>query len=399
MSEQKTFKVTIDNITIDVPAGTTILNAARMVGGEVAPPAMCYYTHLKDSGGKCRTCLVEIAAGSTADPRPMPKLVASCRTNVMDGMVVKNITSEKVLDARKGVVEFLLINHPLDCPICDQAGECYLQDLSYAHGAVQTRYEFKRRTFVREDIGQYIQLHMTRCILCYRCVYVADQLTNNRVHGILDRGDQSDISTYISKAIDNDFSGNMIDVCPVGALTDRTFRFKNRVWFLKPMDAHRDCDKCCGKVTLWNRGDEVYRITSRKDQWNEVQMIDGKPAWICNTCRFDKKHTSDWVIEGPTKIDRHSVISQGHYVGSVGTVKPPDPLQKVLQGRKPHLLLDIHDQSEVNTGEVHLSEIEGPSVFETFNGDPHASGHNVTDVKIGVSTNEKGTDSTNPNTP
>ena len=399
MSEQKTFKVTIDNITIDVPAGTTILNAARMVGGEVAPPAMCYYTHLKDSGGKCRTCLVEIAAGSTADPRPMPKLVASCRTNVMDGMVVKNITSEKVLDARKGVVEFLLINHPLDCPICDQAGECYLQDLSYAHGAVQTRYEFKRRTFVREDIGQYIQLHMTRCILCYRCVYVADQLTNNRVHGILDRGDQSDISTYISKAIDNDFSGNMIDVCPVGALTDRTFRFKNRVWFLKPMDAHRDCDKCCGKVTLWNRGDEVYRITSRKDQWNEVQMIDGKPAWICNTCRFDKKHTSDWVIEGPTKIDRHSVISQGHYVGSVGTVKPPDPLQKVLQGRKPHLLLDIHDQSEVNTAEVHLSEIEGPSIFETFNGDPHASGHNVTDVKIGVSTNEKGTDSTNPNTP
>ena len=393
------FKVTIDNITIDVPAGTTILNAARMVGGEVAPPAMCYYTHLKDSGGKCRTCLVEIAAGSTADPRPMPKLVASCRTNVMDGMVVKNITSEKVLDARKGVVEFLLINHPLDCPICDQAGECYLQDLSYAHGAVQTRYEFKRRTFVREDIGQYIQLHMTRCILCYRCVYVADQLTNNRVHGILDRGDQSDISTYISKAIDNDFSGNMIDVCPVGALTDRTFRFKNRVWFLKPMDAHRDCDKCCGKVTLWNRGDEVYRITSRKDQWNEVQMIDGKPAWICNTCRFDKKHTSDWVIEGPTKIDRHSVISQGHYVGSVGTVKPPDPLQKVLQGRKPHLLLDIHDQSEVNTGEVHLSEIEGPSVFETFNGDPNASGHNVTDVKIGISTNEKGTDSTNPNTP
>src|SRR6185503_3700198 len=196
--EQKLFKVTIDNITIDVPPGTTILNAARMIGPEVAPPAMCYYSKLEGSGGKCRTCLVEVAVGSTADPRPMPKLVASCRTNVMDGMVVKNTTSEKTLDARKGVVEFLLINHPLDCPICDQAGECYLQDLSYAHGAVQTRYEFKRRTFVREDIGPYIQLHMTRCILCYRCVYVADQLTNNRVHGILDRGDHSDISTYIS---------------------------------------------------------------------------------------------------------------------------------------------------------------------------------------------------------
>jgi NADH-quinone oxidoreductase subunit G len=361
--EQKLFKVTIDNITINVPAGTTVLNAARMIGGEVAPPAMCYYSKLEGSGGKCRTCLVEVAAGSTADPRPMPKLLASCRTNVMDGMVVKNITSEKVIDARKGVVEFLLINHPLDCPICDQAGECYLQDLGYDHGAVQTRYEFKRRTFVREDIGPYIQLHMTRCILCYRCTYIADQITDHRVHGILDRGDQSDISTYISKAIENDFSGNMIDVCPVGALTDRTFRFKNRVWFLKPMDAHRDCDKCCGKVTLWNRGDEVYRVTSRKDEWGEVQSYEGKPGWICNTCRFDKKLTADWVIEGPTKIDRHSVISANHYEVKV---QPPDPLDKVLFGRKPLLLLDIHDTSEVNRPEIDLSKIPGPATSATF---------------------------------
>ena len=115
------FKVTIDNITIEVAPGTTILHAARQIGGDVTPPAMCYYSKLKGSGGKCRTCLVEVAAGSAADPRPMPKLVASCRTNVMDGMVVKNITSERVQDARAGVVEFLLLNHPLDCPICDQA--------------------------------------------------------------------------------------------------------------------------------------------------------------------------------------------------------------------------------------------------------------------------------------
>jgi NADH-quinone oxidoreductase subunit G len=260
-------------------------------------------------------------------------------------------------------VEFLLINHPLDCPICDQAGECHLQDLSYSHGLVNTRYEFKRRTFVREDIGPYIQLHMTRCILCYRCVYVADQITDRRMHGILDRGDHSDISTYISKAIDNDFSGNMIDVCPVGALTDRTFRFKNRVWFLKPLDAHRDCDKCCGKVTLWNRGDEVYRVTARKDPWGEVQDIEGKTAWICNTCRFEKKNTSDWVIEGPTKIDRHSVISANHYVKKV---QPPDPLNKVLFGREPLLLMDIHEVSKVNTPDIDLSKIPGPATSTTF---------------------------------
>jgi len=134
-------KVTIDDITIDVPAGTTILEAARMIGENV-PPAMCYYSKLKGSGGKCRVCLVKVTKGSEKDPRPMPKLVASCRTAVMDGMEVKNVTSPEVIEARKGVVEFLLVNHPLDCPVCDQAGECHLQDLSYEHGAAKSRYEF-----------------------------------------------------------------------------------------------------------------------------------------------------------------------------------------------------------------------------------------------------------------
>jgi NADH-quinone oxidoreductase subunit G len=364
--EKKLFKVTIDNITIDVEPGTSILNAARKIGGDVTPPAMCYYSKLQGSGGKCRTCLVEVAAGSAADPRPMPKLVASCRTNVMDGMVVKNITSEKVMDARNGVVEFLLINHPLDCPVCDQAGECDLQDLSYNHGKEGTRFEFKKRTFEREDIGPYIQLHMNRCILCYRCTYVADQITNNRVHGILDRGDHAEISTYISKAIDNDFSGNMIDVCPVGALTDRTFRFKNRVWFTKPVDAHRDCDKCCGKVILWERGDEVLRVTARKDEWGEVMSYPdstgaNKTGWICNTCRFEKKKVSDWVIEGPTKINRHSVIAQGHYIG---LEKPKEALPEVMGGRNPKLLMDIHSISDIN--KVELSELPGPATSQVF---------------------------------
>src|SRR5450432_1749493 len=301
----KLFKVTIDNITIEVEAGTSILQAARRIGGDVAPPAMCYYTKLKGGGGKCRTCLVEVAAGSTADPRPMPKLVASCRTNVMDGMIVKNITSDKVIDARNGVVEFLLINHPLDCPICDQAGECDLQNLSYDHGKEGTRYEFTRRTFDKHDLGPYIQLHMTRCIMCFRCVFTADQLTNKRVHGILDRGDHAQIATYIEKSLDNDFIGNVIDVCPVGALTDKTFRFKNRVWFTKPMDAHRKCDKCCGKTRVWLKGEEVVRVTARKDQWDEVH------EFICNSCRYSHKKKSDWVIEGPSHINRNSVISQG----------------------------------------------------------------------------------------
>ena len=356
--EKKLFKVKIDNISVEVEPGTTILNAARQIGGDIVPPAMCYYSKLQGSGGKCRTCLVKVTKGSEADPRPMPKLVASCRTTVMDGMEVANITSPEVQDARKGVVEFLLLNHPLDCPICDQAGECHLQDLGYEHGADGTRYEFKRRTFEQVDIGDNIKLHMTRCILCYRCVYTADQLTNSRVHGVLNRGEASEIGTYIQKALTSEFIGNVIDVCPVGALTDRTFRFKNRVWFLKPVDAHRNCDKCCGKTVLWMRGDEIFRVTARKDKYGEVE------DFICDTCRFDTKEAGAWTIEGPRKIDRHSVISQGHYVG---TVKPKDTITEVMDGRQPRLLMDIHSVSQVNRPEIDLSKIDGPAHSDDFN--------------------------------
>lgn len=300
-------KVTIDGIEIDVPKGTTILQAARMIGPQVAPPAMCYYSKLKTSGGYCRTCIVKVTQGSTANPNPMPKPVAACRTEVMDGMVVQNFTSPEIIEARKGIVEFLLINHPLDCPVCDQAGECKLQDLGYENGSANTRYEFKRREYEMIDIGDKIKLHMTRCILCYRCVKTAEQITDGRVHGVVHRGDAGEISTYIEQAINNDFSGNVIDVCPVGALTDKTFRFKQRVWFTKPVDAHRDCKKCSGKTRVWLKGDEVLRVTARKDQWDEVE------EFICNSCRYDHKKKSDWVIEGPSPIHRNSVISQNHY--------------------------------------------------------------------------------------
>ena len=311
--EIQNFKVTIDGIPVEVAPGTTILEAARRIGGDIVPPAMCYYSSLEGSGGKCRTCLVKVSKGSEKDPRPMPKLVASCRTTVMDGMEVMNVTSPDVLDARKGVVEMLLINHPLDCPVCDQAGECKLQDLSYEHGVGASRYEFHRRTFERIDIGEKIQLPMNRCILCYRCVFVANQLTSSRQHGIIHRGDHAEISTYIKEALDHDFIGNVIDVCPVGALTDKTFRFKNRVWFTKPVDAHRDCPTCSGKVTLWYKGADVIRVTGRKDEYNEVK------EFICDTCRFDTKKTADWIIDGPTQISSESVIASNHYTA----LQPP----------------------------------------------------------------------------
>ncbi|KFC20137.1 2Fe-2S iron-sulfur cluster-binding protein [Epilithonimonas sp. JDS] len=308
MSEEvKKFKVTIDGQTTEVLPGTSILEAARQIGGKSVPPAMCYYSKLETSGGRCRTCLVEVSKGSEADPRPMPKLVASCRTGVMDGMEVKNLSSEKAQEGRKAVTEFLLVNHPLDCPVCDQAGECHLQDLGYEHGNLETRTEFERNTYDADDIGPNIKLNMNRCILCARCVLAANQLTEKREHGILYRGDHAEISTMLNKALDNDFIGNVIDVCPVGALTDRTARFTSRVWFTKPYNATCSCTKCSGKAVVWMKGDEVVRVTARKDQYGEVE------EWICDECRFHKKDTALWNIEGPRHIDRHSVISLNHY--------------------------------------------------------------------------------------
>jgi NADH-quinone oxidoreductase subunit G len=154
----------------------------------------------------------------------------------------------------------------------------------------------------------------------------------------MNRGDKAEISTFIEQAIDNDFSGNVIDVCPVGALTDRTFRFKNRVWFTKPMEAHRNCEnpKCTGHVRLWQRGDMILRVTARKDQYGEVE------SFICNTCRYDKKQASDWTITGPSRIAKDSVVGANHYTTPQLQNLVPDydnlqrPTDNPWEGRAPY---------------------------------------------------------------
>lgn len=318
-------KVTIDGQTIEVEPGTTVLQAARMIGGSCVPPTMCYYAKLKNTGGKCRCCLVEISKGSDRDPRPMPKLQPSCVTAVQDGMEVKSATSERAVSARKAIIEMLLINHPLDCPVCDQAGECDLQNLAYNNKAHRSRFVEEKITFPTEDLGPYIALNKNRCIICYRCVRVGDQLTPERVHGVMYRGDHVEISTYIANSIDNDFSGNMIDVCPVGALTDKTARFDSRIWFYKPFNAHRNCTKCSGKAVVWMFGDHIRKVSARRNKY-EVE------EYICNECRFDHKTPKDWVIEGPRKFEKYSVINVNNYTRPVEKIKlNMDEL--VLEGR------------------------------------------------------------------
>ena len=257
MSEQTLFKVTIDNITVEVPAGTTILQAARKIGGEVAPPAMCFYSKLKGSGGKCRTCLVEVSKGSEKDPRPMPKLVASCRTTVMDGMEVKNITSEKVVDARAGVVEFLLLNHPLDCPICDQGGECDLQDQAMFFGSNFSRNYFSKRSVEDKSCNNLIKTIMNRCIHCTRCVRFGEEVCGVKFFGTLNRGLKTEIGNYILKLAISKISANVVDLCPVGALTLKPSPFKSRSWEIFSIAGIDLTDSLGTNIYLLYKGDNI----------------------------------------------------------------------------------------------------------------------------------------------
>lgn len=268
-SAQNMVNLTIDGIRVQVKKGTVLIEAARQAGIEI--PHYCYDPDLSIVAS-CRLCLVEI--------EKVPKLQPSCSTPATEGQVVFT-QSEKVLDARGMQMEFLLVQHPLDCPVCDQGGECKLQEYSRDHGFDDTRFRFRRRTFPKPDIGPFIDLERNRCILCTRCVRFLDEKGGNAELAIVSRGNRSMISTFQERSIQNEFAGNTIDLCPVGALTSKVTRFRVRVWELKK--ANSVCSMCsvgCNIHTEYrNRTHEVLRIEPRLNR--EVNH-----RWICDIGRF-----------------------------------------------------------------------------------------------------------------
>ena len=216
--------LTIDGAKVTVPKGTTVLQAAIAAGVEV--PYYCYHPGL-GIDASCRVCLVKI--------EKMPKLQTSCSTPVAEGMVVLTKDAEST-EARAGVFEFLLINHPLDCPVCDKGGECPLQDFSYTFGNVQSRMDFPRRTFDGEgvkadvDFGPTLMLNRNRCIMCTRCARFMREVDGDAQIGVVDRGHGSEIATFNEQGVHSLLSGNLMDVCPVGAITTRQYRFRSRPW-------------------------------------------------------------------------------------------------------------------------------------------------------------------------
>ncbi|MBX7531514.1 NADH-quinone oxidoreductase subunit NuoG [Qipengyuania sp. 1XM1-15A] len=257
-------KVTVDGQELEVPEGATVLQACELAGKEI--PRFCYHERLSIAGN-CRMCLVEVKPGP-------PKPQASCALPATEGQEIRT-DSEMVKTAREGVMEFLLINHPLDCPICDQGGECDLQDQSVAYGRGATRYEENKRAVTEKYMGPLIKTVMTRCIHCTRCVRFSEEIAGVDEIGAVGRGEDMQITTYLEQAAEHELSANVIDLCPVGALTSRPYAFEARPWELKKTLSIDVSDAVGANIRLDSRGREVMRALPRvNDAVNEEWLSD-----------------------------------------------------------------------------------------------------------------------------
>ncbi|MEC8578638.1 MAG: 2Fe-2S iron-sulfur cluster-binding protein, partial [Pseudomonadota bacterium] len=246
--------VTVDGIAVEVEPGTTILQACEEAGVEI--PRFCYHERLSVAGN-CRMCLVEVEKA--------PKPVASCAMPVAPDMVV-NTQSDSVKSAREGVMEFLLINHPLDCPICDQGGECDLQDQALGYGVDSSRFEDNKRAVEEKEMGPLVKTVMTRCIHCTRCVRFATEVAGVPEIGAIGRGEDMEITTYLEASLESEMSGNVIDLCPVGALTSKPYAFTARPWELRKTETIDVMDAVGSNIRVDVRGREVMRILPRDNE-------------------------------------------------------------------------------------------------------------------------------------
>ncbi len=283
-------KVIVDGLEIDVPQGATVLQACEMAGKEI--PRFCYHERLSIAGN-CRMCLVEVSPGP-------PKPQASCALPAAEGQVIKT-DSPMVKKAREGVMEFLLINHPLDCPICDQGGECDLQDQSIAYGRGASRFDENKRAVTEKYMGPIVKTVMTRCIQCTRCVRFAEEVAGVEDIGAIYRGENMQITSYLERAVASELSGNVVDLCPVGALTSKPYAFEARPWELTKTLGIDMTDAVGTNVRIDSRGRQVLRVLPRvNDDVNE--------EWASDKTR----HHVDGLIR--RRLDRPFVRKDGRLV-------------------------------------------------------------------------------------
>src|ERR671931_1913392 len=298
MSPPELVTLTIDGVEIQAPKGTGVVEAALTAGVEI--PVFCYEPRLGAPVGACRMCLCEVAPGP-------PKPQAACTLTVADGMEVKTAaTSPMAAEAQEAVLEFILVNHPLDCPVCDKGGECPLQDLTFRYGPGNTRMTFPKLTFDKPiPISPLIALDRERCILCYRCTRFSDEVAEDGQLIARNRGARSEIATFEDEAYRSPFSGNVIELCPVGALTSSLYRFEGRPWDIQNVPTV--CTACpvgCNTSATIREG-KVKRILSRNHP-----EIDG--GWLCDKGRFTYPHLRAYdritapLRRGPRGLDEVS---------------------------------------------------------------------------------------------
>lgn len=279
-------KITIDGHELDVPAGMTIIQAAEMLGKEV--PHFCYHSRLKIAGN-CRMCLVEV--------EKVPKPVASCAYPVAENMVV-HTDSPMVKKAREGVMEFLLINHPLDCPICDQGGECDLQDQAMAYGKDVSRFDQKKRAVTEKHMGPLVKTEMTRCIHCTRCVRFITDVAGTPELGAVNRGEHTEIVSYMNGPLTSELSGNIIDLCPVGALTSRPYEYQARPWELTRIETIDVMDAVGSNIRIDAYGQKIKRILPRLHEDVNEEWISDKTRFACDGLQVQRLDTPYIRVDG-----------------------------------------------------------------------------------------------------
>ena len=280
-------EIQLDGQKVDVLEGSTIMHAAEKAGTYI--PHFCYHKKLSIAAN-CRMCLVDVEKA----PKPMP----ACATPVTQGMVV-HTKNDKAIKAQKGVMEFLLINHPLDCPICDQGGECQLQDLAVGYGSSASRYEEEKRVVFHKDVGPLVSMReMSRCIHCTRCVRFGQEVAGVMEFGMSHRGEHAEIETFVGMSVDSELSGNMIDICPVGALTSKPFRYSARTWELSRRKSVSPHDSTGTNLIVQVKGNKVMRVLPLENE-------DVNECWLADRDRFsyealnsDERLTSPMLKQG-----------------------------------------------------------------------------------------------------
>ncbi|WP_250451790.1 NADH-quinone oxidoreductase subunit NuoG [Caballeronia sp. ATUFL_M2_KS44] len=282
----------IDGKTVEVPEGSMVIQAAHKVDTYI--PHFCYHKKLSIAAN-CRMCLVEV--------EKMPKAVPACATPVSAGMVVRT-TSDKAVKAQQSVMEFLLINHPLDCPICDQGGECQLQDLAVGYGKSQSRYSEEKRVVFHKNVGPLISMEeMTRCIHCTRCVRFGQEVAGVMELGMLGRGEHSEITSFVGKTVDSELSGNMIDLCPVGALTSKPFRYSARTWELSRRKSVSPHDSVGANLVVQVKNNRVMRVLPMENEAINECWISDKDRFSYEGLNSDERLTTPMLKQGGNWIE------------------------------------------------------------------------------------------------